>query len=125
MKTPSPFSRLTLALLLIFAAPSLWAQGPPFQADDPVPVDFQHYEFYIFGAFDGTPVALAPAGPAFEFNWGALPNVQIHAILPDRRGWLLPLQKTQHPTAVCLRALHRRSDGKLRLSRHVLDLGER
>jgi hypothetical protein len=73
---------LTLALLLISAAPCLWAQGPPFQTDDPVPVDFQHYEFYIFGAVDGTPVALAPIGPAFEFNWGALPNVQIHAILP-------------------------------------------
>jgi hypothetical protein len=71
-----------LALLLIFAAPSLWAQGPPFQTDDPVPVDFGHYEFYIFGGVDGTPVALATAGPAFEFNWGALPNVQIHAILP-------------------------------------------
>jgi hypothetical protein len=82
LKTASQFSRLMLALLLIFAAPSLWAQGPPFQTDDPVPVDFQHYEFYVFGAVDGTPVALAPIGPAFEFNWGALPNVQIHAILP-------------------------------------------
>lgn len=71
-----------LALLLIFAVPCVWAQGPPFQTDDPVPVDFGHYEFYIFGGVDGTPVALATAGPAFEFNWGALPNVQIHAILP-------------------------------------------
>ncbi|MDR3726727.1 MAG: transporter [Terracidiphilus sp.] len=82
MKTPSPFSRLMPALLLLLVSSVLWAQGPPFQTDDPVPVDFQHYEFYIFGGVDGTPVALAPVGPAFEFNWGALPNVQIHAILP-------------------------------------------
>lgn len=82
MKIPANSSRLTLFLLLILAVPRLWAQGPPFQTDDPVPVDFQHYEFYIFGSVDGTPVELDSAGPAFEFNWGALPNVQIHAILP-------------------------------------------
>jgi len=64
-----------LLLLLFFAVPRLWAQGPPFQTDDPVPVDLHHYEFYIFGAVDGTPVALATAGPAVEFNWGAVPNV--------------------------------------------------
>jgi hypothetical protein len=27
-------------------------------------------------------VAIAPIGPAFEFNWGAVPDVQLHAILP-------------------------------------------
>lgn len=58
------------------------AQGPPYQTDDPVPVDFKHYEFYIFGTADGTPVEMDSVGPAFEFNWGALPRVQLHAILP-------------------------------------------
>jgi Putative MetA-pathway of phenol degradation len=60
----------------------LHAQGPPFQTDDPVPVDLHHYEFYIFGAADGTPVEIDSVGPAFEFNWGAIPRVQLHAILP-------------------------------------------
>jgi hypothetical protein len=69
-------------LLLLLSAPRAWAQGPPFQVDDPVPVDFRHYEFYIFGGADGTPVAMASTGPAFEFNWGAVPRVQLHAILP-------------------------------------------
>ncbi|MGO8758321.1 MAG: hypothetical protein ACLQG3_09380 [Terracidiphilus sp.] len=75
---------LALALLLLcaFAAPLLRAQGPPYQTDDPVPVDLHHYEFYVFGAVDGTPVAMGSAGPAFEFNWGAIPRVQLHAILP-------------------------------------------
>jgi hypothetical protein len=41
-----------------------------------------HYEFYIFGAADGTPVEMDSVGPAFEFNWGALPHIQLHAILP-------------------------------------------
>ena len=69
-------------LFLSAAAPRLTAQGPPFQTDDPVPVDYRHFEFYIFGAVDGTPVALGSAGPAFEFNWGALPRLQLHAVLP-------------------------------------------
>ena len=73
---------VVLLLLLALCAPRLWAQGPPYQTDDPVPVDFHHYEFYIFGAADGTPVEMDSVGPAFEFNWGAIPRVQLHAILP-------------------------------------------
>jgi hypothetical protein len=70
-------------LLLMFGASTLWAQGPPFQTDDPVPVDLHHYEFYIFGSADGTPAEFDLTGPALEFNWGAIPRVQLHAILPS------------------------------------------
>ena len=73
-------SKLLLLLFLTFAA-KLYAQGPPYQTDDPVPVDLHHYEFYIFGAADGTPVEFGSTGPAIEFNWGAIPRVQLHAIL--------------------------------------------
>jgi hypothetical protein len=45
-------------------------------------VDYGHYEFYIFGSADGTPAEMDSQGPAFEFNWGAIPRVQLHAILP-------------------------------------------
>src|ERR1035438_4491978 len=73
----------SLFLMLLLAIPKLWAQaGPPFQTDDPTPVDLGHYEFYVFGTVDGTPAELDPTGPAFEFNWGAIPNIQLHAILP-------------------------------------------
>jgi hypothetical protein len=75
-------SILTL-LLLVLATSKLQAQaGPPFQTDDPTPVDLHHYEFYLFGTVDGTPAELDSTGPAFEFNWGAIPNIQLHAILP-------------------------------------------
>ena len=70
------------SLLFLFAATHLHAQGPPYQTDDPVPVDLHHYEFYIFGGVDGTPAEMDSTGPAFEFNWGAIPRVQLHAILP-------------------------------------------
>lgn len=79
LKTCLKLSTLLFALL---AAPRLWAQGPPYQTDDPVPVDYGHYEFYIFGGADATPVATSTTGPAVEFNWGAVPRIQVHAILP-------------------------------------------
>ncbi len=82
MRIISERSRRTLFLLLLPAA-QLWGQaGPPFQTDDPVPVDYGHYEFYIFGSADGTPVEIDSIGPAFEFNWGALPRLQLHLIVP-------------------------------------------
>ena len=74
--------RFWLLLAILLSTSYLQAQGPPFQTDDPVPVDYGHYEFYIFGATDGTPVEVDSAGPAFEFNWGAVPRVQLHAVLP-------------------------------------------
>jgi hypothetical protein len=82
MKVPGNCLGLAALLLCFLVVPRLWAQGPPYQTDDPVPVDLHHYEFYIFGAMDGTPAEYDSTGPAFEFNWGAIPRVQIHAILP-------------------------------------------
>jgi hypothetical protein len=61
--------------------------GPPFQTDDPTPVDLGHYEAYVFGSADGTGAEMDAVGPAFEFNWGAVPNIQLHAILPFGGVW--------------------------------------
>ncbi|MDE3202566.1 MAG: hypothetical protein KGN79_16770 [Acidobacteriota bacterium] len=83
MKRNGNFAFLLAAILIALGATcAAHAQGPPFQTDDPVPVDYGHYEFYIFGAMDGTPVEVDSAGPAFEANWGAIPRVQLHAVLP-------------------------------------------
>ena len=54
MRGRSHCPKRMLFLVLILAASRLWAQGPPYQTDDPVPVDLHHYEFYIFGGVDGT-----------------------------------------------------------------------
>jgi len=71
-----------LALLFILSCSVRAFAGPPFQTDDPEPIDFRNYEFYTFGSADGTAVAMNTSGPAVEFNWGALPNVHLHFILP-------------------------------------------
>ena len=77
MKVPS----LLLFLAIFFSLAVAWA-GPPFQTDDPEPIDYKNYEFYTFTSADGTPVEMDTAGPAVEFNWGALPNVHLHIIVP-------------------------------------------
>ncbi|HXE63053.1 MAG TPA: hypothetical protein VN519_05905 [Bryobacteraceae bacterium] len=74
-------STAIFAVTFVFAAASAWA-GPPFQTDDPEPIDYGHYEFYTFASSDGTPVETDAFGPALEFNWGALPNVHLHIMVP-------------------------------------------
>ena len=70
-----------LAALVLWPAAAVWA-GPPFQTDDPEPVAYRHYEFYAFGALDGTRVETDASAPAMEFNWGALPDTHLHFIVP-------------------------------------------
>jgi hypothetical protein len=81
MNAARGYKKAALFLLFMLTGRNLWA-GPPFQTDDPEPVDFRHYELYQFGTVSSTPVETDPTGPALEFNWGAAPNVQIHVILP-------------------------------------------
>ena len=68
-------------LILLVTAATAFA-GPPFQTDDPEPIDFRNYEFYTFASSDGTPIETDTVGPGLEFNWGALPNVHLHVIVP-------------------------------------------
>jgi len=56
--------------------------GPPFLTDDPEPVPFKHWEFYLFSTVDDRPHSTSGTGTAFEFNVGALPNLQVHLVLP-------------------------------------------
>jgi hypothetical protein len=55
------------------------AAGPPFRTDDPEPVDYGGWE--IIGFSMGTMARGDSAGflPGVEINYGALPNVQLHA----------------------------------------------
>ncbi|MGH8191419.1 MAG: hypothetical protein ACREP2_08225 [Rhodanobacteraceae bacterium] len=74
--------------LLACAIPSF--AGPPFFTDDPVPVDYRHNEFYVFGTLDHAGGASAIAGPAIEYNRGIAPNTQFHIVVP--MAWNVPSQ---------------------------------
>ena len=56
--------------------------GPPFLTDDPVPVDYGHSEFYVFSTYDKTPEGKDITLPAFEYNYGVLPETQLHVMVP-------------------------------------------
>jgi hypothetical protein len=73
-----------LALIVSFGmfAPLYLFAGPPFQTDDPEPVPFHHYEAYLFTTVDHGGGDTFAALPAFEFNVGAAPNLQLHLIVP-------------------------------------------
>ena len=57
--------------------------GPPFQTDDPDPVAYRHFEMYTFAQSDGTTAGGTTLEiPAYEVNYGVVPNVQLHLIVP-------------------------------------------
>lgn len=70
-------------LLLAGAVGVLKTQaGPPFLTDDPEPVDFHHWEFYVASMDTRTSDGWSGTGPHFELNYGVVPNVQLHLIAP-------------------------------------------
>ena len=69
-------------LLATFVAATPAFAGPPFQTDDPEPVEYHHYEAYAFGTFDHSSASTFSELPAAEFNVGAAPNLQLHIIVP-------------------------------------------
>jgi hypothetical protein len=71
---------LTLALALLPLARA--AAGPPYLTDDPEPVPYQHYEFYALSTGSAIRGDTSGFAPAFEFNYGAVPNGQLHLIAP-------------------------------------------
>ena len=66
-------------VIFLTAALQAWA-GPPFLTDDPEPVDTGHFEFYLFSTLDKSGGNDLIQGPAVEFNWGAMPNLQLHIV---------------------------------------------
>jgi hypothetical protein len=71
---------LAVGLNLILASNTL--AGPPFLTDDPEPVDYQHWEAYLFTLGDHSDSGYNVEGPAVEMNYGVLPDTQLHLILP-------------------------------------------
>ena len=70
-----------VSLAALFAA---WASfaGPPFLTDDPEPVEYRHWEAYVFSTYDRGRSGTAIQGPALECNLGAAPELQLHLVVP-------------------------------------------
>jgi outer membrane putative beta-barrel porin/alpha-amylase len=73
------YAVIASALIL---APGLAVAGPPFLTDDPAPVEYKHSEFYVFSTYDKTNDGKEITAPAFEYNYGILPETQFHIVVP-------------------------------------------
>ena len=53
--------------------------GPPYLTDDPEPVDYKHWEVYLFSMGTWARGEAAGVAPGVDANYGAWPGVQLHA----------------------------------------------
>ena len=75
----SPFIRAIIWSAMILA--QLQAD-PPFLTDDPEPVGYHHWEFYLASQHAFGRVISTGTLPHLEVNVGAFPNTQLHVIIP-------------------------------------------
>lgn len=73
---------LVLTAILTLTALQQSFAGPPFNTDDPQPVDFKHWEYYVATINTFSPDISTGTSPHIEVNYGLVPNVQVHLILP-------------------------------------------
>jgi hypothetical protein len=69
-----------LAAVLLLPAPAL--AGPPFATDDPEPVELHHWEVYLASQAAFGRAGFSGTAPHLEVNYGAAPELQLHAIAP-------------------------------------------
>jgi hypothetical protein len=74
--------RVVIILIVFLGQFSVVIAGPPFLTDDPEPVDFKHWEFYISTINVLEPDNFSGTLPHFETNYGIFPNTQVHLLLP-------------------------------------------
>jgi len=71
-----------LSILLLCGVSSAILANPPFITDDPFPTEYQHWEAYLFSFLDKTNPGTTLSAPGIEFDWGATPTTEFHAVLP-------------------------------------------
>ncbi len=72
--------RTVLFLFILISANSL--AGPPYDTDDPEPVEFRHWEVYFSTHAEHYPNQWQGTAPHFEVNYGVIPDLQLYIIVP-------------------------------------------
>jgi hypothetical protein len=80
--------------ILLIGSAHLALAGPPFVTDDPVPVDYRHWEFYIASQDIRSKGDGSGTAPHFEINYGLTPNLQLHLLVP--MSYDLPPKGAEH-----------------------------
>jgi hypothetical protein len=73
---------ILLVTILILCNIQFIYAGPPFGTDDPETVRFKHWEYYISSINSHQVGVWSGTSPHIELNYGLIPNVQIHLLLP-------------------------------------------
>jgi hypothetical protein len=73
--------KVFVVIFLLFNIQLVYA-GPPFDTDDPEPVKFKHWEYYISSINSFHAGVWSGTSPHLELNYGLIPNVQVHLLLP-------------------------------------------
>ena len=71
-----------IPVLLLVCCPWAALPGPPFTTDDPEPVKYRHWEFYVASQNTKSADGWSGTAPHFEVNYGAVTNLQLHLIVP-------------------------------------------
>jgi hypothetical protein len=71
-----------LLVMLFFLKIQSGYAGPPFDTDDPETVRFKHWEYYISSMNTFQQGVSSGTCPHLELNYGLVPNVQVHLLLP-------------------------------------------
>ena len=77
------YRKILIALTLtgLLNIPESYA-GPPFNTDDPEPVSFRHWEYYVSTINNYATGIWSGTAPHFEINYGIVPEMQIHLLMP-------------------------------------------
>jgi hypothetical protein len=73
-------SCLAYIFLLLTCKPALAA--PPFKTDDPQPLDYLHWEFYIASMQQFMSHESNATSPHVEVNYGIISNAQMNLVAP-------------------------------------------
>jgi len=68
-------------LTVVSFSPNVFA-GPPFFTDDPVPVEWKHWEIFFASEYVRTVDNRSGTAPLIDANYGVCPNVHVHVNLP-------------------------------------------
>lgn len=73
---------MAVLALAVLPCPLLAQAGPPYQTDDPDPVEYRHWEVYLATQVASAADAVSGTAPHVEVNYGALPGLQLHLLAP-------------------------------------------
>ncbi len=74
--------KIVRVLLVLLLTTATLQAGPPFVTDDPEPVELHHWELYLASQLTRNADGTAGTLPHIEVNYGFVPNIQLHLIMP-------------------------------------------